>query len=174
MVEAAGKRLLNLFCYTGGFTVAALKGGAESVVSVDLSQTYLDWLGRNLDLNEVNNHRVRSCHGQHREHRGDVSQFLDEALCEKSKYDIIILDPPVFSNSKSFAGVLDLRRDAAGLLRKCMRLLAPDGKIYFSARGRSWTQVMDTEFNAKALSASLRDKDFEGRKIPPWREIERS
>jgi 23S rRNA G2069 N7-methylase RlmK/C1962 C5-methylase RlmI len=108
----------------------------------------------------------------------DVSRFLDEATTNHS-YDIIILDPPVFSNSKKFSGVLDLKRDAAGLVKKTLQLLSPGGKLYFSARSNTFNAEAEERVIAaypgaeiRDISAQIRDKDFEKRKIPAWREIQ--
>jgi 23S rRNA (cytosine1962-C5)-methyltransferase len=128
-----GARFLNLFCYTGAFTVHAALGGAVSTTSVDLSPTYLLWLERNLALNGVTapHHRVI---------RGDALQFLyDEARTVAEYgggYDIILLDPPTFSNSKRTRTVLDVRRDHPELIHTAMRLLDRDGLLVFSTNAR--------------------------------------
>jgi 23S rRNA G2069 N7-methylase RlmK/C1962 C5-methylase RlmI len=127
--EAAGKRVLNLFCYTGAFTVYAAAGGAVQTVSVDLSATYLAWAEDNLRLNGL--------HGPaHAFVRADVRAWLD-APAEVGPFDLIVLDPPSFSNSKKMHGVLDLERDHASLIRGAMRRLATGGALYFSTNHRS-------------------------------------
>src|SRR5690606_37575954 len=107
--EAAGKRFLNLFCYTATATVHAAKGGARSTTSVDLSQTYLDWARRNLSLS--------GCSDNHRLEPGDVMAWLAEG---RGEYDLIFIDPPTFSNSKRMEGVLDVQRDHVQLLDLAM------------------------------------------------------
>ncbi|MFP3541215.1 class I SAM-dependent methyltransferase, partial [Pseudomonas sp. SIMBA_044] len=87
--EAAGKRFLNLFCYTATASVHAAKGGARSTTSVDLSKTYLDWARRNLSLNGFSD--------KNRLEQGDVMVWLDAC---REEYDLIFIDPPTFSNSK--------------------------------------------------------------------------
>ncbi len=82
---AAGARVLNAFCYTGGFTLNALAGGAQSVVSVDTSARALELLDRNLAL--------ASFAGAHETVRDDVLQFVDR---DARAFDIIVLDPPAF------------------------------------------------------------------------------
>jgi 23S rRNA G2069 N7-methylase RlmK/C1962 C5-methylase RlmI len=105
----------------------------------------------------------------------DCSRFLDEAKAARRRWGMIILDPPVFSNSAKFSGVLDLRRDAAGLVRKCLALLEPGGVLYFSGRGRSWNQSAREAIHAahprlaeRAILPAPEDADLQDRKLPPW------
>jgi 23S rRNA (guanine2445-N2)-methyltransferase / 23S rRNA (guanine2069-N7)-methyltransferase len=100
--EAAGKRFLNLFCYTATATVHAAKGGARSTTSVDLSKTYLDWARRNLSLNGFSE--------RNRLEQSDVMAWLEG---NRDSYDLIFIDPPTFSNSKRMEGVFDVQRDHA-------------------------------------------------------------
>jgi 23S rRNA G2069 N7-methylase RlmK/C1962 C5-methylase RlmI len=101
--QAAGKRFLNLFCYTGSFTVYAAAGGAASTSSVDLSYTYLDWAHANLDLNGLDG-------PQHRYMRSDIRRWLRDHPVGPH-YDLAIVDPPTFSNSKSTEEDWDVLRD---------------------------------------------------------------
>ena len=102
---AAGKRFLNLFSYTGSFTVYAATGGAICSETVDLSNTYLDWAKRNFQLNhmDLNVHQIV---------RADVFQYLVDAVKQNKQFDLIVLDPPSFSNSKKMLDILDIWRDA--------------------------------------------------------------
>ena len=125
--QAKGKRVLNLFAYTGSFTVYAVDGGAASSDTVDLSQTYCDWAERNLQHNGVGQS------ASHRVIRQDCLQFLREVRRQGAQYHLIVCDPPTFSNSKrmkqaSFA----VQRDHPALIQDCLRLLAPGGELYFS------------------------------------------
>jgi 23S rRNA (cytosine1962-C5)-methyltransferase len=117
------KRVLNLFCYTGSFSQYALAGHATEVVSVDLSKTYLDWAERNRQLNfpQLQNHQTV---------QADVMQYVKE-LPEES-FDLIVMDPPTFSNSKRMEDFLDIQRDHAGLINDCMRTLTGGGILFFS------------------------------------------
>lgn len=124
--EAAGKRFLNLFCYTGAFTVHAAAAGARSTTSVDLSKTYLDWAEQNLRLNGL-------AGPQHEWVRADVLEFLAR---DTGPYDLAVLDPPTFSNSKKMRGALDLQRDHAALVNATLRRLAPGGVLWFSTNFR--------------------------------------
>ncbi len=111
--QAAGRRVLNLFCYTGAATVHAAAGGADTT-SVDLSATYLAWAGRNLDHNRVDRRR-------HPLVRADVMSWLAQ---DRQRYDLIFCDPPTFSNSKR-ADDFDLQRRHVTLLSLAMARLAP-------------------------------------------------
>jgi 23S rRNA (guanine2445-N2)-methyltransferase / 23S rRNA (guanine2069-N7)-methyltransferase len=127
-----GKRFLNLFGYTGTATVSAALGGAEETTTVDLSNTYLDWAWRNLELNGASGDR-------HRLIRADCLEWLAEEARRASRdgrYDIIFLDPPTFSNSKGMEGTFDVQRDHVDLLSKTARLLRPDGLLIFSTNRR--------------------------------------
>ena len=120
---AAGKKVLNLFCYTGSFTAYAAHGGAFETVSVDLNQNYLDWAQKNLELNALTGPR-------HRLVRRDAVEYLRTET--KPRFDVIVLDPPTFSNSKKMDGTFDVQRDHAALIARCLKLLAPDGVLVFS------------------------------------------
>lgn len=119
---SAGKKILNLFCYTGSFSVYAADGKASHVVSVDLSKTYLDWADRNMKINFPDfNHDVI---------HADVMQYLKQM--EPASFDLIILDPPTFSNSKRMEDFLDIQRDHVQLINNCIHLLKAQGIIFFS------------------------------------------
>ena len=125
--SASGRRFLNLFCYTAAATVHAALGGARESVSVDLSRTYLDWAGDNLRANGL------EPGGRHRLIRADCLAWLrDPARRQAPKFDLILLDPPSFSNSSRMAGTLDVQRDHAGLIEAAMALLSADGELLFS------------------------------------------
>lgn len=120
--QARGKRFLNLFCYTGAATVHAAAGGARNTTSVDLSNTYLEWLERNLELNGLDKPK-------HRIIRDDAREWLARA---DERFELIFLDPPSFSNSKKMDSSLDLQRDHAELIDAAMRCLSIDGTLVFS------------------------------------------
>jgi 23S rRNA G2069 N7-methylase RlmK/C1962 C5-methylase RlmI len=181
--EAAGKRVLNLFSYTGSFSVYAASGGAAGTDSVDLSNTYLSWARENFSLNGFSANLLqqrdffsKSGSGAHRLIRADALDFLEKAAAAKTRWDIIILDPPVFSNSKKMSGSFDLRRDIAGLLGKCISLLSSGGKIFLSVNTRR-SAITQAELKADLsqytknirltdFSDKIIDEDFKGRKIP--------
>lgn len=117
--EAAGKRFLNLFAYTGSFTVHACAGGARSTTTVDLSNTYCDWAERNLKLNGFSSRVIRA----------DVLAWLEAAT---EQFDLIVLDPPSFSSSKKMGRRFEVQRDHRWLLERARSLLSPEGVLYFS------------------------------------------
>ena len=152
---AKGKRFLNLFAYTGTATVAAAVGGARFTTTVDLSQTYLDWAERNLVANKIRPGR------DHEYIRADCLGWLERAT---GVYDLIFLDPPTFSNSKSFEGSLDIQRDHVDLIEDSARLLAKDGLLIFSNNFRRFkleTELLEQKgFDIKDISLASIPKDF--------------
>ena len=148
-----GKRFLNLFCYTATATVQAALAGAKSSLSIDMSNTYLDWAGRNFDLNSLNtsNHELL---------RADCIKWLET---EGEIFDVIFLDPPTFSNSKKMDSVLDIQRDHGDMIRAAMAKLAPQGVLIFSNNFRKFKLDVLTErqFNCENITPQTLDKDFE-------------
>lgn len=140
--EASGARVLNLFCYTGAATAHAAVGGAIRTISVDLSQTYLEWTQRNLQLNGHSSvFDDTDSFGRtprHRLVRADCRAWLKKQSqrTQPAQFDIIFFDPPTFSNSKKMQGSLDIERDHPELLNQAMALLAPKGTLYFSTNRR--------------------------------------
>lgn len=163
---AAGKRFLNLFSYTGSFTVYAATGGAIYSETVDLSNTYLDWAKRNFQLNhmDLNVHQIV---------RADVFQYLVDAVKQNKQFDLIVLDPPSFSNSKKMLDILDIQRDQAKLIDGAMRLLAQDGILYFSNNLRSFTldDAIEVRYVVKDISKQSVPDDFRNKKIHQCWEI---
>ncbi|HEV7333047.1 MAG TPA: class I SAM-dependent methyltransferase [Flavisolibacter sp.] len=138
--ESKNKKVLNLFCYTGSFSVYAAAGGAAEVVSVDLSKTYLAWAEKNMQLNfpTFANHKVV---------HADVLQYLK--TLPPNSFDLIIMDPPTFSNSKRMEDVLDIQRDHVVLINDCLKALSPGGVLYFST---NFTKFVLDEKNIQAAS----------------------
>lgn len=149
---AVGKRFLNLFCYTASATVRAALAGAGDSVSVDMSNTYLDWAARNLELNKINPAR-------HQLVQADCLRWLD--MCEEG-FDIIMLDPPTFSNSKRMDGVLDVQRDHVSLINQSMAILNPGGTLYFSTnlRGFKLDQSSLSHYQVLDITAQTIDVDY--------------
>ncbi|MHA6193888.1 bifunctional 23S rRNA (guanine(2069)-N(7))-methyltransferase RlmK/23S rRNA (guanine(2445)-N(2))-methyltransferase RlmL [Pseudomonas wadenswilerensis] len=149
--EAAGKRFLNLFCYTATASVHAAKGGARSTTSVDLSKTYLDWARRNLSLNGYSD--------KNRLEQGDVMAWLES---NRDQFDLIFIDPPTFSNSKRMEGVFDVQRDHVQLLDLAVARLAPGGVLYFSNNFRKFQldEHLQERYAIEEISASTLDPDF--------------
>lgn len=153
--HAKGKRFLNLFCYTAVATVHAALGGAESSLSVDMSQTYLSWAERNFRKNRLNTHQHKTLHA-------DVLQWLDRQT-QKAQYDLIFLDPPSFSNSKRMTSVLDIQRDHLKLIQQAMFLLAEDGLLIFSNNRRNFKmdQAVQKQFAVENITNKTIDRDFQ-------------
>ena len=152
---AAGKRFLNLFAYTGTATVYAAAGRALSSTSVDISRTYLDWAERNLILNALQG-------AQHSLVRADCREWLAAARQKRERFDLIFLAPPTFSNSKRTDGVLDVRRDHAGLANACAALLADDGLLVFSTNAQRFKldESLYERFTVRDISAQTLPVDF--------------
>jgi 23S rRNA (cytosine1962-C5)-methyltransferase len=127
--EAAGKRVLNLFAYTGSFTVYAATAGAATTVTVDMSNTYLDWAAENLKRNRVDERA-------HVLERADVAAWLN--VYRGPKFDLVVVDPPTFSNSKKMQGSFDILRDHVGLLAGVARVATPAATIWFSTNHRGF------------------------------------
>jgi 23S rRNA G2069 N7-methylase RlmK/C1962 C5-methylase RlmI len=198
---AAGKRVLNLFCYTASFSVYAAAGGAKTVDSVDMSRTYLEWAAVNFALNGF---KARMIQGRDllsvpkgdtgretgdrlstgglsssqdlpsesrlpfRLIRGDALRFIGEARKAGLTWDLIVLDPPAFSNSKRMDGALDIRRDHRELIARTLALLSPGGTLWFSASTRNF-RLEPGDFplaKIEDITEQLRDEDFRGKKIP--------
>ncbi len=124
--QAAGKRFLNLFAYTGSFTVYAAAGGASRTTTVDMSKTYQAWSQRNLEHNHL------ADDSRHRFLQSDVLGLMHDMRVEKRRFDLIMLDPPSFSNSKRMNDSFDIQRDQLDLLTRTLAVLAPDGQLFFS------------------------------------------
>lgn len=155
--ESSGKRVLNLFAYTGSFSVYAAAGGASTVTTVDLSKTYLAWAGRNMSLNGFEDNQ------KYQFHHADVLQYLE--TLKENDFDLIIMDPPTFSNSKRMEDFLDIQRDHVSMINHCLRSLVPGGVLYFSTNYRKF--VLDKEkihaSEIKDITRATTPFDFEGK-----------
>ncbi len=152
-----GKRILNLFAYTGSFSVYAASGNAKKVTTVDLSKTYINWAKRNLTYNKLYNDT------KHEFIQEDVLQYLK--TIPASSYDLIILDPPTFSNSKKMEDIFDIQRDHVSIINQCLNILDENGILIFSTNYRGFELETD-----KLLSQKIKDItkqttpfDFEGK-----------
>ncbi len=155
--EAKDKKVLNLFAYTGSFSVYAAAGQASGVTTVDLSRTYLQWAERNMQLNDfADKSKYEFVHA-------DVKQYLK--TIPAAQYHIIVMDPPTFSNSKRMEDFLDIQRDHAELINDCLAALKPEGHLYFSTNSRKF--ILDKKkINTsliKDITKATTPFDFEGR-----------
>ncbi|MES1225388.1 MAG: class I SAM-dependent methyltransferase [Bacteroidota bacterium] len=155
--EAANKKVLNLFCYTGSFSVYAAAGEAKEVTSIDLSNTYLNWAKQNMMLNKLFDSR------RHHYIKADVLQHLDKL--PKNYFDLVILDPPTFSNSKMMKDILDIQRDHVKLINQTLDKMSAGGILYFSNNYRRFQ--METESIKAGSVTDITKKttpfDFEGK-----------
>ncbi len=148
-----GKSFLNLFCYTAAASVQAALAGAKRSLSIDMSNTYLDWAGRNFELNSMSA-------SKHELLRADCLKWLEE---EGELYDVIFLDPPTFSNSKKMDSVLDIQRDHGDMIRNAMAKLAPNGVLIFSNNFRKFKmdELTLRQFDCQNITPQTLDMDFE-------------
>ncbi|MBX2824236.1 MAG: bifunctional 23S rRNA (guanine(2069)-N(7))-methyltransferase RlmK/23S rRNA (guanine(2445)-N(2))-methyltransferase RlmL [Gammaproteobacteria bacterium] len=130
--EAAGKRFLNLFGYTGAATVQAIAGGAKESLTVDMSNAYTRWAEANLTNSGAGE-------PEHRVLRADCLEWLDgleklpvQDAAHPGLFDLILLDPPTFSNSARMTRDWDVQRDHVTLIQQVMSLLSPTGLLVFS------------------------------------------
>lgn len=155
------KRVLNLFCYTGSFSVYAAAGGAASVTSVDLSKTYLSWAEDNMSINLFKNK------GAYSFIHADVKQYLK--TLKPNSFDMVVMDPPTFSNSKRMKDILDIQRDHAELINDVLLALSPGGQLYFSTnfvRFQLDRESIRSPF-IKDITKATTPFDFEG-KLKRW------
>ena len=161
---AGNAAVLNLFGYTGGFTVYAAAGGAASTVTVDASRTYLDWARGNLELNNLNG-------SQHAFVVSDALDFL-RSLQGPPKFDVAVVDPPTYSNSKDRTADWDVSRDHVELLSLLRPRMKPGGIVFFATNFRRFK--LDTEaltgFDCRDITRQTIPEDFRNRRIhQAWR-----
>ncbi len=160
--EAKGKRFLNLFCYTASATVHAARGGATRTLSLDLSNRYLEWAEANLALNQL-------AGPAHQFLRADCLRWLEQpARGADREFDLILCDPPTFSNSKKMSDTLDLQRDHGDLLRALLKRLAPGGQLYFSTNRRRFTfdKTLSQDCEVTDITDKTLDEDFQRARRP--------
>lgn len=148
--RAKDRSVLNLFCYTGGFSVAAAAGGATKTVSVDVSKNFLEWAKANFAHNglTLEGHEFRAMDGR---------EYLAWAAKKNIAYDFVVCDPPSFSRSKS--GLFRIEKDFDELVASCLAVVAPGGTLLFSCNFEAWDEK---EFQARVKQAlkSVRSAKF--------------
>lgn len=151
------KNILNLFCYTSSFSVYAANAGAASVTSVDLSKTYLKWSEENFALNHLQ--KNNAYHFIH----ADVKQYLK--TLPANQFDVVIMDPPTFSNSKRMKDILDIQRDHVILINDVLKAIKPGGILFFSTNFSQFTIDIENinSKNIKDITNATTPFDFEGR-----------
>ncbi|MBA3542479.1 MAG: class I SAM-dependent methyltransferase [Deltaproteobacteria bacterium] len=155
LVAAEGKRtMLNLFAYTGAFSVYCAAAGMHTT-TVDLSNTYTEWAKENLALNGLTGDIVQA----------DVREYLTDARKAGITWDLIVADVPTFSNSKRMDYTWDVQRDHVQFLEDLLGLISPEGVIWFATNSRRFkmelapTGPLDvTEMTKKTLPPDFRDQ----------------
>ncbi len=155
--EALNKNVLNLFCYTGSFSVYAASGNAASVTSVDLSKTYLEWAKDNFIINGFKDEQ------KYFFIHADVMQYLK--TLKPQSFDLMIIDPPTFSNSKRMKDFFEVQKDHAELINNALTALSANGTIYFSTNYSKF--ILDEKSiqasSIKNITKATTPFDFEGR-----------
>lgn len=171
--EATGRRVLNLFCYTGSFSVVAAAGQAVSTTSLDLSNTYLDWTRRNLTANGFTDRR------HHELVRDDARAFLEHRLRRgEAPFSLVVVDPPTYSRSAKTVADWDVQRDHASLLELVADNLVADGVIYFSTNFRRFKldeERLAQRYALREITRQTIPEDFRNARIHrAWRLVKRS
>jgi 23S rRNA (cytosine1962-C5)-methyltransferase len=149
-VQTAGGSIevLNVFAYTCGFSVCAAKAGARAT-SLDLSKKYLEWGRRNFALNGLDP-------GQHDFIYGDAFDWLRRLAKKGRAFDLVVLDPPTFSQSKE-SGVFRVEADYGDLVVSAAQVLKPRGRLFVSANTTGWPPEEFVTSVRAALRKSRRD-----------------
>ncbi len=157
---AKNQRVLNLFSYTASFSVYAAAAPCESVTSVDLSNVYSEWGRRNLSANGFLDEGKYECISS------DVREFLRKAKEEKRMWDLVIVDPPAFSNSHK-AEDFDVQKDHVELLASVYDVLSDGGVVLFSENLQGFgleKRKLDALYEAQELTSSLYALNFSHRR----------
>lgn len=159
--RAEGRHFLNLFAYTGSFTVYAAAGGAATTTTVDLSNTYLAWAEENLDLNGL-------AGANHRFVRSDTLEFLESHPPEPT-YDRVVVDPPTFSNSKKTRDIWDVQRDHVQLLASLRPLLRDGFEVIFSTNFRRFRldegALHECGYQSREITRQTIPEDFRNSRV---------
>jgi 23S rRNA (guanine2445-N2)-methyltransferase / 23S rRNA (guanine2069-N7)-methyltransferase len=148
---------LNLYAYTGAFTVYAAAAGMRTT-SVDLSNTYLEWARENLELNRLTGELVHE----------DVREFLAAARTRNRRWDVAIVDPPTFSSSKRMSYTWDVQRDHAALLADVWAVT--DRVVWFSTNKRKFRLAYDApDLAITDETVATTPPDFRHRPHRAWR-----
>jgi 23S rRNA (cytosine1962-C5)-methyltransferase len=173
--NSKGRRVLNLFAYTCGFSVAAAKGGASQIVSVDTSKSVLAWAKRNFEINGLS---VGDREGQTAGSASssvplflcrDGLHYLDSMAKKGVKYDVIICDPPSFSRGEK--GVFRIESSLKALLTLCLVCLEKNGQLFFSTNSERLS-VEDIQLSVNDVAAALKVRDLVCRPILPALDFE--
>jgi 23S rRNA (cytosine1962-C5)-methyltransferase len=150
------KAVLNLFSYTGGFSVNAALGGAKEVVTVDVSANFIEWSKKNFEVNNLPLSTPEEIGERPKlDFKSLMSDEIPKPLYEfwmqdsilflkgtarrKRKFDVIICDPPSFGRSKN--GTFSISKNYEELLVNCLYCLAKGGLLLFCTNYEKWTQA---------------------------------
>ena len=166
--EARGTRFLNLFAYTGSFTVYAADANADSTVTVDLSRNYLQWAEDNLKINHL-------AGPEHKFVVMDCMEYLRRSAAKKKKFDLIVVDPPTYSNSKRTEEDWDVQNKHVEMLNLISTILTPGGVVYFSTNFRRF-KFEESDLvgfaEIREISKQTVPEDFRNRRIHRcWRMV---
>ena len=153
-----GKRFLNLFAYTGSFSVYAAKGGAKSVSTVDMSRRYIDWAKDNMELNGLQNACPMDWSST------EVREYLERASMAGNRWDVILLDPPSYSTREGMEP-FDILYDHRSLVESAMAVLERGGVLFFSTNHQRFEPDLDEMYGAKVTEIShlTLPVDYQGR-----------
>jgi 23S rRNA G2069 N7-methylase RlmK/C1962 C5-methylase RlmI len=154
-----GLRVLNLFGYTGAFTVAAASGGASHTLTIDASPSYTEICRKNLALNGFTDSRT------HTILRQDVFLFLRGAIRTPDRWDFVICDPPSFTDRTPDGKVFDIQKDHPDLVRSILPILSPEGRLLFSTNHQRFEPRFQElpGLSVKELTQEMLPEDYEGR-----------
>jgi 23S rRNA G2069 N7-methylase RlmK/C1962 C5-methylase RlmI len=143
-------------------------GGAKTTTTVDKSATYIDWARTNLELNGF-------VGPQHRLVRANIQTFVD-GLSARDQWDLAIVDPPTFSNTKGVEETWDVQRDHSNLLRRLVAHIAPDGVVYFSSNFRRFKldEAALSDYTIRDITRQTIPEDFRNQRIHKcWKLVRR-
>jgi 23S rRNA (cytosine1962-C5)-methyltransferase len=143
---ANGRRVLNLFSYTGALSVACARAGAATVTSVDTSQGVQAWARGNFGRSGLSDDK------RYKFEVGDAVRYLQRAAKEKERYDLVLIDPPTFSTARGTPWTLD--RDYPDLIGKAAAVIPPDGLLWLAANTHELASL--TKLAHKGLRATGR------------------
>lgn len=150
--RALGKSFLNLYCYTGSFTCYAAKGGARRTVSVDRSETAINWVKENLELNNLSDAR-------HVLIQKDTLAFLKDAESDHKGFDVAVVDPPSYSTTRFTNNHFDIAVDHPGMLNAVFERMNPGAVVFFSTNHQN--------FDLKTTKLTVTDiKEITSKTIP--------
>ena len=152
--RSAPLQVLNTFAYTCGFSVCAARGGGRTT-SIDLSTKYLEWGKRNFALNNIPT-------VQHEFICGDTFDWLRRLAKKRRLFDVILLDPPTFSQSKE-SGAFRAEKDYGKLVRAALPLLTGGGVLFASTNAAGWAPdefMSSVETAIRALNRRIAQQHY--------------